>query len=214
MAQVIGAKFFMQAGQDITIGGRLEQAQYQYTLTDTNSDELNHWAPICPRPNAVDEDPDRCRVRPADRLAAHCRSQVDRDAASRLGISLTAIDTSLYTAFGQQQIATIYLPTQQAKVILEVQPKYQTGPRPVEYLCRGQQRPSAAVGGGALCQRSGAADDQSSGRFSAVTLSFNLAPGVALSQAVDAISALKPNCARRLRCTAVSKGRRRHSSPR
>ena len=49
VAQVIGARFYMQAAQDITVGGRLEQAQYQYTLTDTDSDELNHWAPICCR---------------------------------------------------------------------------------------------------------------------------------------------------------------------
>ncbi len=70
VAQVQGAKFYMQPGQDVTIGGRLEQAQYQYTLTDNNDAELNHWAPILLAAHAADEAADRYRVGSADRLAA------------------------------------------------------------------------------------------------------------------------------------------------
>ena len=114
-----------RAGHDV--GGRLEQAQYQYTLTDTNSDELNHWAPIFLVEDASDENSDRRGLRPADRLAGnHDRGRSRRRVD--LGVTLSAVDAALYAAFGQQQVATIYLPTQQAKVILEVQPKFQIGP--------------------------------------------------------------------------------------
>ena len=75
IARLQGVKFFMQAGQDVTVGGRLEQAQYQYTLTDNDAAELNHWAPILLQQMRQMHAVDRRRVRPADRLAECCRSR-------------------------------------------------------------------------------------------------------------------------------------------
>ena len=190
VAKVIGAKFYMQAGQDVTVGGRLEQAEYQYTLTDTDSDELNKWAPVyLAKMQQMGFITD---VASDQQIASpHISIEVDRDAASRLGISLTTIDATLYSAFGQQQIATIYLPAQQSKLILEVQPKFQSEPiGALGHLSHRQQRPGtlSAVAHYATTVQPLTINHQ--GVFSAVTLSFNLAPGAALSQAVDAITSL------------------------
>jgi hydrophobe/amphiphile efflux-1 (HAE1) family protein len=195
-AQVIGANFFMQAAQDITVGGRLSQAQYQYTLTDTNSDELNHWAPILlakMRDLKILTD-----VATDQQIASpQLNIEVDRDAASTYGVTLSAVDTALYAAFGQQQVTTIYLPTQQAKVVLEVQPKFQQQAADLSQI---YVPGTSSTGVTTQLPLSAIAHYTNSvvpltvnhqGVFPSVTLSFNLAPGVALSQAVDAISALK-----------------------
>ena len=122
MAQVEGAKFFMQSGQDISIGGRLSRTQYQYTLTDTDSAELNHWAPIVEA--AMRKLPELQDVASDQQIAApHIAIEIDRDAASRMGISISLIDETLYSAFGQRQVATMYTSTNQYKVILEVKPR-------------------------------------------------------------------------------------------
>ncbi len=195
-AQVIGAKFYMQAGQDITVGGRLEQALYQFTLTDTNSDELNHWAPILlTKMQAMKILTDVA----SDQLIAspQLNVEVDRDAASTYGVTLSAVDAALYAAFGQQQVTTIYLPTQQAKVVLEVQPKYQQQRADLSQIYvpgisstgATTQVPLSAVAHYTNSVAPLTINHQ--GVFPSVTLSFNLAPGVALSQAVDAISALR-----------------------
>jgi hydrophobe/amphiphile efflux-1 (HAE1) family protein len=190
-AQVIGAKFFMQAGQDVTVGGRLEQAQYQYTLTDTDSDELNHWAPILlgkmQSMNILTD------VASDQQIASpEVAIEVDRDAASTYGVTLAAVDAALYAAYGQQQVATIYLPTEQAKAVLEVQPKYQTAQADLSQIyipgTNGAQVPLSAVAH--YTNKVEPLTINHQGVFPSVTLSFNLAPGVALSQAVNAISAL------------------------
>ncbi len=191
VAQVIGVKYFMQAGQDVTIGARLEQAEYQYTLTDTNGDELNHWAPII-----------LARMRglkiltdvASDQLIAspQITIDVDRQAASTLGVSPSTVDAALYAAFGQEQIATIYTTTQQPKVVLEVQPRYQIGPTELTKVfvasSSGAQVPLASFAH--LTHQVVPLTVNHQGVFPSVTLSFNLAPGAALSQAVDAISGL------------------------
>src|SRR6185437_2485950 len=127
VGRIVGAKFYMQAGQDIHIGGRLEQARYQYTLTDTDSNDLDHWAPILlAKLGAMKILTD---VASDQQIASpHVVVEVDRDAASRLNVPIANIDAALDDAFGQAQIATIYSSTQQAKVILEVEPKFQIGP--------------------------------------------------------------------------------------
>jgi hydrophobe/amphiphile efflux-1 (HAE1) family protein len=191
VGQVIGAKFYMQAGQDITIGARLEQAQYQYTLTDTSSDELNHWAPIFL--SKIRSMKLLTDVASDQQIASpHIAIEVDRGAASRLGVSVDAIDATLYDAFGQEQIATIYSSTQQSKLILEVQPKYAADPAALSDIyvasSSGTQVPLSA-----MAHFTGKVEPLTinhQGVFPAVTLSFNLASGVALSQAVDAISTL------------------------
>jgi hydrophobe/amphiphile efflux-1 (HAE1) family protein len=192
VAKVIGAKFYMQASQDVTVGGRLEQAEYQYTLTDTDSDELNLWAP---KFLAKMQDMKILTDVASDQQIAspHIAIEVDRDAASRLGISLTTIDTTLYGAFGQQQISTIYLPAQQSKLILEVEPRFQTQPSDLSniYLAGSNgQVPLSAVA--RYTNKVEPLTINHQGVFASVTLSFNLAPGASLSQAVDAITALSP----------------------
>ena len=192
VARVIGVKYYMQAGQDVTIGARLEQAQYQYTLTDTDADELNHWAPIL-----------LAKMRglkiltdvASDQLIAspEITADIDRQAASSLGVTPSAVDAALYAAFGQEQIATIYTSTQQPKLILEVQPKFQTGPADLSKIfvssSSGGQVPLSAFA--RYTNKTVPLTVNHQGVFPSVTLSFNLAPGVALSQAVAAISALQ-----------------------
>jgi len=189
---VIGPKFFMQVPQDITVGGHLTQAQYQYTLTDTNSDELNHWAPILL--SQMESMRILTDVASDQQIASpEIVAEVDRSAASTYGVTLAAIDAALYSAFGQQQVTTIYEPTQQAKVILEVQPKYRIGPTALSRIyvpgANGAQVPLSSVAHFVTKVQPLTVNHQ--GVFPAVTLSFNLAPGVALSQAVDAISVVE-----------------------
>ena len=191
LAQVIGVKYYMQAGQDVTIGGRLEQAEYQYTLTDTNGDELNHWAPIL---LAKMEGMKILTDVASDQLIASRQVTVaiDRQAASTLGVTPAAVDAALYAAFGQEEIATIYTTTQQPKVILTVQPRFQIGSADLSTIyaasTSGAQVPLASFAH--YTHQVVPLTVNHQGVFPAVTLSFNLAPGVALSQAVDAISAL------------------------
>jgi hydrophobe/amphiphile efflux-1 (HAE1) family protein len=189
IAKVIGARFYMQVPQDITVGGHLTQAQYQYTLTDTNSDELNHWAPILL--SKMKSMKILTDVASDQQIASpEIVAEVDRSAASTYGVTVAAVDAALYSAFGQQQVATIYEPTQQAKVILEVQPKYQIGPTALSRIyvpgTNGVEVPLSAVAH--LVNTVEPLTVNHLGVFPSVTLSFNLAPGVALSEAVDAIS--------------------------
>ena len=191
VARVIGVKYFMQAGQDVTIGGRLEQAEYQYTLTDTNADELNHWAPVLlskmeGMKSLTDVASDQLIASPQVTVA------VDRQAASTLGVTPAAVDAALYAAFGQEQIATIYTTTQQPRLILEVEPKFQMASTDLSGIyvasTTGAQVPLASFA--RYTRQVVPLTVNHQGVFPAVTLSFNLAPGVALSQAVNAISVL------------------------
>src|SRR5437764_1696700 len=127
VAQVQGAKFYMQAGQDVTVGGRLTQTQYQYTLTDTDTAELNHWAPIIQQ--ELEKLPELQDVASDQQIASpHIAIEIDRNAAYRLGISASLIDQTLYDAFGQRQVGTIYTSAHQYKIIIEVQPQFQGDP--------------------------------------------------------------------------------------
>ena len=190
--KVVGAKFYMQSVPDIRIGGRLEQAEYQYTLTDTNTDELNHWAPLL-----------LAKLQSMKILSAvasdqqihspHVVVEVDRDRASSLDVPIANIDAALEDAFGQAQIANIYLPTQQAYVILEVERKFQSGPEALSSIyvtnATGGQVPLSAVTHETRKVEPLTINHQ--GVFPSVTLSFNLAKGASLSQAVDAITAAR-----------------------
>jgi hydrophobe/amphiphile efflux-1 (HAE1) family protein len=192
VAQVEGAKFYMQSGQDVSIGGRLGRTQYQYTLTDTDAEELNHWAPIVEQ--AMKKLPELQDVASDQQIAApHVAIEVDRDAASRLGISASLIDETLYDAFGQRQIATIYTATNQYKLILEVKPEFQTDPNALSKLYvvspSGAQVPLSTFAHFTSKVEPLSLNHQ--GQFPAVTLSFNLAPGVSLGQAVDRIQVLQ-----------------------
>jgi multidrug efflux pump subunit AcrB len=192
VAAVQGAKFFMQAGQDVTVGGRLSQDQYQYTLSDTNSEELNHWAPIIE--NGMQKLPELQDVATDQQIASpHIAITIDRDAAYRLGLSLSLIDQTLYDAFGQRQIATIYTSTSQYKVVLEVQPQFQADAAALTQLyihsANGQQVPLSTVAKFATKIEPLTVNHQ--GQFPSVTLSFNITPGTSLGQAVDKIQAMQ-----------------------
>src|SRR5438094_337011 len=192
VAAVQGLKFFMQSGQDISVGGRLSRTQYQYTLTDTDSNELNHWAPIVDA--AMQKLPELQDVASDQQIAApHMAIEIDRDAASRLGLSASLIDETLYDAFGQRQIATMYTSTNQYKVILEVQPQFQDDPSALSKIYvsgpNGVQIPLSSFAHFVSKVQPLSINHQ--GQFPAVTLSFNLAPGVALGEAVDRIQALE-----------------------
>ncbi|HEV2100303.1 MAG TPA: efflux RND transporter permease subunit [Stellaceae bacterium] len=190
VAGIQGAKFYMQVPQNITVGGRLSRTQYQYTLTDTNLEELNHWAPILEQ--AMRKIPELQDVASDQQVAAaHLAIDIDRDAAYRLGLSAAQIDQTLYDAFGQRQVATIYTATNQYKVILEVQPQFQHDPNLLSKIYvsgpGGVQVPLSSFAH--FTRKTEPLIISHQGIFPAVTLSFNLAPGVALGQAVDKIQA-------------------------
>src|SRR5205823_2060031 len=192
VAAVEGAKFFMQSGQDISVGGRLSRTQYQYTLTDTDSKELNHWAPIVEA--AMQKVPELQDVASDQQIAApNMAIDIDRDAASRLGVSTSLIDETLYDAFGQRQIATMYTSTNQYKVILEVQPQFQDDPSALAKIyvpgANGVQIPLSSFAHFTSKVEPLMLSHQ--GQFPAVTISFNLAPGVALGEAINKIDALE-----------------------
>ena len=192
VATVPGVKFFMQAGQDINVGGRLSKTEFQYTLTSTDSEELNHWAPIIEARMA--KLPELQDVTSDQQIAApHISIDIDRDAASRLGLSLSAIDQTLYDAFGQRQVATIYSSATQYKVVLEVQPVFQSDPASLSRLHipgpNGVQVPLSTVA--RFTNKVAPLTVNHQGQFPAVTVSFNLTPGIALGQAVEKIKALQ-----------------------
>jgi len=191
VSNIQGAKFFMQVPQNITVGGRLSRTQYQYTLTDTNGEELNHWAPILE--GELKKLPELQDVASDQQIAAaHLALDIDRDSAYRLGISANLIDQTLYDAFGQRQVATIYTATNQYKVVLEVQPQFQRDPNLLSEIYvsgpGGAQVPLSSFAHFARKPEPLMINHQ--GIFPAVTLSFNLSPGVALGQAVDKIQAI------------------------
>jgi hydrophobe/amphiphile efflux-1 (HAE1) family protein len=192
VAAVQGIRFFMQSGQDISVGGRLSRTLYQYTLTDTDQEELNHWAPIVEAemrklPQLEDIASDQ------QIAAAHMAIEIDRDAASRVGISPSLIDQTLYDAFGQRNIGNIYTSTSQYKLILEVLPEFQDDLTALSkiYIAgpNGAQVPLSTFAH--IVPRAEALSVNHQGQFPAVTLSFNLAPGYSIGQAVEAIQAMQ-----------------------
>ncbi len=127
LTSVPGAALFLQAQQDIQVGGRGSDAQYQYTLSDENLNELNTWAPqLLARMRAMPQLRDASTDQQDQGLSETL--VIDRDTASRLGISATTIDQVLYDAFGQRQVSTMYTGLNQYFVVMEVDPKYQLSP--------------------------------------------------------------------------------------
>jgi multidrug efflux pump len=127
MAVVPGATLFLQAVQDIRVGGRAGNAQYQYTLQGPTLEELNDWTPKIAA--ALQSEPDLADVN-SDQQNKGLESNlvIDRDAASQLGITVSQIDNTLYDAFGQRQVSTIYVARNQYHVIMEVAPRYWQNP--------------------------------------------------------------------------------------
>ena len=187
---VPGATLYMQSAQDLTIGGRPSQAQYQYTLEGENLKDLNVWAPrLLEKLRSLKE----LRDVNSDQQNRGLEAQVviDRDTASRLGVSSLDIDNALYDAFGQRQVSTIYRQLNQYHVVMEVDPRYQTSPESLEVIyvhsSSGAMAPLSAMAHFAPSNTALAVAHQ--GQFPAVTLSFNLAQGVSLGEATQAIEA-------------------------
>jgi hydrophobe/amphiphile efflux-1 (HAE1) family protein len=192
VSQVEGIALFMQAAQDINVGARFSRTQYQFTLQDADLDELDHWAPILYR--ALQGIPLLRDVATDQQIAGPTvRMEINRDAASRLGVSTQAIDDTLYDAFGQRKIAQFFSQQNNYWVVLEVDPDFQLDPNALDLLYvtsnAGRQVPLSAVVERKRTVRSLSVSHQ--GMFPAITLSFNLAPGVALGQAVEAITELR-----------------------
>jgi len=192
LALVPGIDTHMQAGQDIQISARTSRTQYQYSLMDVDGDELAQWAPrlleaFKALPQLTDVASDQSSA--AQQIDVH----VDRDAAARLGVTISAIDDTLYDAFGQRQVTTIYSQVNQYHVILEVDPRYQSGPEGLTALyVRSTTNALVPLSAVATLRRlpvSLAVTHQA--QFPSVTLSFNLAPGASLGSAIAAVDKVK-----------------------
>ena len=184
----------MQPVQDLTIEDRVSRTQYQFTLEDADADELAHVGA------AAASSALRAAARSSRDVASDLQDQglqayvdIDRDTAGRLGITPAAIDNALYNAFGQRLISTIFTQSNQYRVVLEVKPEFQRGPGRARATSTSPRRGGAA--GAARRDRAHrrAAPRRSSinhlGQFPAATISFNLAPGASLGDAVEAIDA-------------------------
>ncbi|HSC57613.1 MAG TPA: multidrug efflux RND transporter permease subunit [Nitrospira sp.] len=188
LAKVPGAPTVLQAIQDLRIGGRASSAQYQYTLQSVDLAELNTWAPKVERQlrtlsSIADVN--------SDQQDKGLQSLVvfDRSTASRLGLSPQLIDDTLYDAFGQRQVSILYTPLNQYHVVMEVAPQYWQDPSTLQEIYvrsrSGSQVPLSAVARFEPTNTLLLVNHQ--GQFPGVTLSFNLAPGASLGDAVQAI---------------------------
>ncbi len=189
LTHIPGASLYLQSVQDLQIGGRQSNAQYQYTLSGENLDELYEWAPqLLARLRKIPQLKDVNSDQQVSGLEENV--VIDRETASRLGITPQQIDAVLYDAFGQEQISTIYQTLNQYHVVMEVDPKYQLNPSALDSVyvitSAGAQVPLSAFAHFAPSNTALSVNHQ--GQFPAVTISFNLAPGGDLGSATRAIS--------------------------
>jgi multidrug efflux pump len=191
-AVIPGASLYLQAVQDLTVGGRGSAAQYQYTLQADNLSDLTHWAPILQQrlakiPELRDVNSDQ------QMRGLQSTIVIDRDTAGRLGVDVLDIDNTLSDAFGQRQVSNIYKGLNQYHVVLEVAPEFQPGPDALKSIYvpskTGKLVPLSAF---AHYEHSNTAlSVNHQGFFPAITLSFNLAPGASLGPAVVHIEAAR-----------------------
>jgi multidrug efflux pump len=185
-----GATLYLQAVQDLSVGGRGSAAQYQYTLQADNLTDLTHWAPILQQRMA--KIPELRDVNSDQQMhGLESSIVIDRDTAGRLGVAVLDIDNTLSDAFGQRQVSNIYKGINQYHVVLEVAPEFQLGPDALKAVyvpsSSGKLVPLSAF---AHYEHSNTAlSVNHQGIFPAITLSFNLAPGASLGPAVEHIQA-------------------------
>jgi multidrug efflux pump len=189
LARVPGATLFLQAAQDLRVGGRSSAAQYQFTMQGDNLPDLTRYAPrmlqeLRKLPMIADVNSDQ------QNQGLQSMVQYDRDAAARYGISPQLIDNTLYDAFGQRQVSTMYTGVNQYHVVMEAAPQFWQTPETLNKVFvlspSGQEVPLSAFAHWAPVTAPLAINHQ--GLFPAVTISFNLKPGVALGDAVNAIN--------------------------
>jgi HAE1 family hydrophobic/amphiphilic exporter-1 len=189
---VVGIQIFFQPIQNINLGGRLNKSQYQYTMQSNDTDSLYRIAPefrdkIAKIPGLLDITTDLYIKNPQITI------EVDREKAAVYGVSVDQVRQELYNAFGTRQVATIYTPANDYQVILESMPEYRTGPNDLNRLylktTNGTTVPLSAVTH--FTPTVGPLQINHQGQQPAVTISFNLAPGFSLGQAVDAVQKLE-----------------------
>ncbi|HEX4403752.1 MAG TPA: multidrug efflux RND transporter permease subunit, partial [Polyangia bacterium] len=190
LSAVGGVDVYLQAVQDLQIDTRASRTQYQYTLEDADPDELATWAPrLLDRLRAIPELTDVASDQQAGGLQLSL--VVDRDTASRLGVTSQAIDDTLYDAFGQRQVSTIFTQLNLYRVILEVSPSYQQNPQALDQIylhtATGTSVPLSTFAH--YEQRQSPLSIAHEGQFPAVTLSFNVAGNASLGDAVTSVNA-------------------------
>jgi multidrug efflux pump len=188
LAKVSGITLYMQPVQDLTVENRVSRTQYQYSLEDADAAELAEWTPklvsrLRDRPELHDVATDQ------QNRGLQAALVIDRDTASRLGVLPQTVDDTLYDAFGQRQVSTIFTQLNQYRVVLEVAPQFQQDPEALKSIyvrsTSGATVPLSAFTHFESAFTPLAINHQ--GQFPVVTVSFNLAPGASLSHAVDAI---------------------------
>jgi multidrug efflux pump len=185
-----GIALYMQPVQDLTIEDRVSRTQYQFSVEDANPDELSAWVPrLTERLRQLPQLADVASDLQDQGLQAYV--EIDRASAGRLGVTAAAIDNALYNAFGQRLISTIYTQSSQYRVVLEAQPEFQQGLSALDGLyvnsSSGQQVRLSAVA--KISERNTPLVINHLGQFPTSTISFNLAPGASLGDAVKAIGA-------------------------
>ena len=189
LAQVEGISLYMQPVQDLTIEDRVSRTQYQFTLEDADGNNLSIWVPkLVERLHSLPQLADVASDLQDQGLQAYV--DIDRSTAARLGVTPAAVDNALYNAFGQRLISTIFTQSNQYRVVLEVHPDYQNGPTSLNDIyvtsTDGQQVRLSALAH--IVEQAGPLSISHLGQFPAVTISFNLAPGASLGDAVKAIN--------------------------
>ena len=188
LAKVDGIQLFMQPVQDLTVEDRVSRTEFQYSLEDVNAKELADWTDrlmqkLQALPQLRDVTTD------AQNLGLQAQLVIDRDTASRLGILPAAIDNTLYDAFGQRQVSTMFTQLNQYHVVLEVDPRFQRNPNSLKEIyvksSTGQQVPLSTFT--RFEQGTTPLTINHQGQFPVVTLSFNLAPGASLGDGVSAV---------------------------
>ena len=188
LENVVGIKLYMQPVQDLTIEDRVSSMQYQFTLEDPNSAELSQWVDkIVNKLKTVPQIEDVTSDKQDNGLQAYI--DIDRASASRLGVSVAAIDNALYDAFGQRLISTIYTQTSQYRVVLEVGPNYKLSPESLNDIyvgsTTGKQIRLSSIA--KIEERRTSLSINHLGQFPSNTISFNLAKGYSLGDAITAI---------------------------
>jgi len=190
LAKMEGIALYMQPVQDLTIEDRVSRTQYQFTLESASSSELaTQTHLLVDRLVTLPELTDVASDLQDQGLQAYVN--IDRDTAARLGVTAAQIDSALYNAFGQRLISTIYTQAAQYRVVLEVKPEFKRGPAALNDIyvstAGGQQVPLSAIA--TVTEKAATLAVNHIGQFPATTISFNLAPGFALGDAVKAIEA-------------------------
>ncbi len=190
LSSIPGATLFLQPTQDLRIGGRASSSQFQFVLQGDNLADLSEWGQkvlqkLRTTPGLVDVNSDQ------QNRGLQASLVVDRNAAARLGISPQSIDDTLYSAFGQRQVSTIFTPLSQYRVVMGVEEQFASSPESLEHIylkgAGGKQVPLSAIA--RFGNEATALSVNHSGLFPSIAISFNLTPGTALGEAVERIRA-------------------------